>query len=391
MASNQTALDLACELIESFEGEEHKAYLDPTGVPTICSGITRYPSGIPVRMGDVCTESVCKGYLRECLRTEHLPELEVLPGWETLSAARQAVLMSFAWSVGANFYDEMGFEDVSRVLKDGAMDPGIYRDMRKALNKHVRAGNEKLLGLVRRRRHEADVWDMEQNDAIEFVAAQGTFLKKAAIESIYLSSDGKQGMDHGDVIEIAHLEEIPCSSHAWVTLRGSGERWAIYLPHWLPKSVNESLRAVQTSSGIDWNDFGAYVGMYITVGEVLQYDARRRPRSGSPEENELIKLCEEFDRLRIAWGDSVGVASGYRPEPINTQVGGVKNSLHTKGMALDIYPMNGEMDKFYKWLKPRWCGGLGDGRKQGFIHIDTRDQGHFTYRPEVRPAKCWSY
>ena len=55
MASNQTALDLACELIESFEGEEHKAYLDPTGVPTICSGITRYPSGIPVRMGDVCT------------------------------------------------------------------------------------------------------------------------------------------------------------------------------------------------------------------------------------------------------------------------------------------------------------------------------------------------
>ena len=70
--------------------------------------------------------------------------------------------------------------------------------------------------------------------------------------------------------------------------------------------------------------------MYITVGEVLQYDARRRPRSGSAEENELIKLCEEFDRLRIAWGDCVGVASGYRPEPINTQVGGVKNSLHTR-------------------------------------------------------------
>tara|TARA_R100000084_G_scaffold71034_1_gene31537 strand:- start:46 stop:441 length:396 start_codon:yes stop_codon:yes gene_type:complete len=131
--------------------------------------------------------------------------------------------------------------------------------------------------------------------------------------------------------------------------------------------------------------------MYITVGEVLQYDSRRKPRPGSKEESELIKLCAEFDRIRIAWGDSIGVASGYRPEPINTQVGGVKGSLHAKGMALDVYPTNGKVDKFYKWLKPRWCGGFGDGRKRGFIHIDTRDQGHFTSRPEVRPAAQWDY
>lgn len=391
MVSIETALSKACELIQEFEGVEFEAYLDPTSVPTICSGITRYPNGMPVRMGDVCTSEVCKGYLQSYLEKEYLPSLELIPGWETLGADRKAVLLSFAWSVGAGFYDELGFERISKVLKDGAIDPNIYRNMRSALNSHVTVGGNKLLGLVRRRRKEADVWDMEHNDALEFVATQGTFLKKAAIDSRYLSNDGKQGMDQGDVISVGKLEELPCSSHAWVALSGTGERWAIYLPHWLPKSVNDSLEAPEATSAIDWNDFNSYVGMYISVGEVLQYDARRKPLRGSREESQLFKLCEEFDRLRIAWGDSIGVASGYRPEPINTQVGGVKGSLHTKGMALDIYPMNGEIHKFYEWLKPRWCGGLGDGRKRGFVHIDTRDNGHFTARPEVRPAAQWSY
>ena len=43
---------------QGFEGVETEAYLDAVGVPTICSGLTRYPNGAPVRMGDVCNE-VC--------------------------------------------------------------------------------------------------------------------------------------------------------------------------------------------------------------------------------------------------------------------------------------------------------------------------------------------
>ena len=53
--------------------------------------------------------------------------------------------------------------------------------------------------------------------------------------------------------------------------------------------------------------------------------------------------------------------------------------------------MNGEMDKFYKWLKPSLVRRARRWPQARLIHIDTRDQGHFTNRPEVRPAKCWSY
>ena len=52
------ALAMAVNLIKGFEGVETEAYLDPVGVPTICSGLTRYPNGAPVRMGDVCAGDI---------------------------------------------------------------------------------------------------------------------------------------------------------------------------------------------------------------------------------------------------------------------------------------------------------------------------------------------
>ena len=55
---------LATALIEEFEGIEIEAYLDPIGVPTICAGVTKYPSGMPVRMGDICSKAVVKGLKR---------------------------------------------------------------------------------------------------------------------------------------------------------------------------------------------------------------------------------------------------------------------------------------------------------------------------------------
>ena len=35
----------AASLIERFEGSEVESYLDPLGVPTICTGMTRYSNG----------------------------------------------------------------------------------------------------------------------------------------------------------------------------------------------------------------------------------------------------------------------------------------------------------------------------------------------------------
>lgn len=388
MAIHPQTLSIATRLIEEFEGIELEAYLDPVGIPTICAGLTRYPNGEPVRMGDVCDYRICKRHLEELLRKQYIPAAECIPGWDRLGPNRQAVLLSFAWNLGARFYGTAGFETISGVLRDGAVRAEVYQQMPQALALYVKAGGRTLDGLVNRRRREAAIWQQEDDGTMKFIAQQSTLLKKAPIDGHYLSEAGKKPVAKGELVAITKLDEIPGDSHAWVSLLGSGERWAIFMPHWLEEQAKPAPSPVKQ---VNWNDFACPIGKYITVGEVLQYDARRRPKAGSSEEKAIIEICRQFDAIREAWAGPLGVTSGYRPEPINSQVGGVSGSYHVKGMALDIYPIGDSLQKFHQWLVQRWSGGYGDGRPKGFIHIDTRSGGKFHARGGVRPAAIWDY
>lgn len=387
MATHPSTLNTAAALIEKFEGIEEEAYLDPIGIPTICAGLTRYPHGAPVRMGDICDTRICRAHLIALLEKTYIPKMEGIPGWHRLGPSRQAVLLSFAWNLGADFYGAAGFETISRVLEEGAKVPEKYKNMAAALGLYVMAGGKKFEGLAIRRAKEAEIWNQEDDGVTTVVANQDTFLKKAPIDSKYLSAEGKKGFSKGDKLELTRADSIAADAHAWFTLKGAGERWAAYGPHWSP--------AVGTPAAVPekvvWTDFGAKVSKYLTVGEVLQYDARRKPRPGSIEEKNILAIAKEFDAIREAWGGPLGVTSGHRPEPINAQVGGVPGSYHIKGMALDIYPVNDSLQKFHAWLAQRWSGGYGDGRNKGFIHIDTRNGGKFDKRAGVKPATIWTY
>lgn len=393
MDSNSLTLQAAVQLIESFEGVETEAYLDPVGVPTICAGITRYPNGAPVVMGDVCDARICKAHLINLLQKTYVPALQAIPGWSMLGYRRQAVLLSFAWNLGPGFYGAAGFETITKILKEGATRPEVYAELPKALLLYVNAGGGPLPGLVDRRRREGEIWMKEDDGVTTFTAIQDTFLKKAAIDSSLLSDSGKQAVPKGSKLDVARVEEIPADSHAWFVMSGSGDRWAVYLPHWQAATAHPAPEAKPTAQvkRVDWGDFACPVGRYITVGEVLQYDLRRKPIPGSAEEKAIIAICKEFDAIREAWDGPLGITSGYRPEPINSQVGGVPNSYHIKGMALDVYPINASLQKFYSWLIQRWSGGFGDGRNKGFIHIDTRNGGKFSSTPDARPAAVWLY
>ena len=80
------------------------------------------------------------------------------------------------------------------------------------------------------------------------------------------------------------------------------------------------------------------------------------------------------------------ITSGSRPEPINTRVGGSKNSEHTynaasKG-AVDFYVDGVDIYLVEDWCDKSWPYSLGYGAKKGFVHIGIREG-----RPRVR----WDY
>lgn len=382
------ALAMAVNLIKGFEGVETEAYLDPVGVPTICSGLTRYPNGAPVRMGDVCNEAVCERYLEDMLRNKYIPPLFGIPGWGGFGPRRQAVLISFAWNLGSNFYGNAGFETISSVLDEGAKKPEAYSKMPDALSLYVKANGVELEGLKIRRRQEGELWQCEDDGVMKFRCVIPTFLKKAPIQSSFLSNDGKQGFETGETFEAVAFEGLADEAHAWVTLAEVGERWAVYMPHWM---LIEPQSSPDDNDKVDWGDFSSRVGSAATVGELLSYDKRRRPVEGSKEEEELFYIAGQYSLIQEAWGGPLGITSGYRPEPINTRVGGAPGSYHSKGMALDIYPVGESCAVFYKWLARRWSGGLGDGCHKGFVHIDTRGDGKFHPRAGVKPSAIWSY
>lgn len=53
--------------------------------------------------------------------------------------------------------------------------------------------------------------------------------------------------------------------------------------------------------------------------------------------------------LRNWWGSPIKIGSGYRSEVLNRAVGGVSNSQHKKGQAVDLC-IDGDKEKGKKWF-----------------------------------------
>jgi hypothetical protein len=222
-------------------------------------------------------------------------------------------------------------------------------------------------------------------------AKQATALKKEPKQVTELGEKETVQVAPGRIYEVLLLKELAADAHDWVKLGHGAGNWFIWGPHWervLPVA-NPPEGGVPTT--VNWADFTCPVTKNLTVGEVLQWDKRRAPASGSSVERRILATVREFQKIRDAWGQSLEVTSFYRPEPINQQVGGVPGSRHVSGEAFDIYPSKGDLNRFYQWVRVRWTGGLGDGRSRGFVHLDTRNGGHFVPGAGARPAAEWDY
>jgi len=223
-------------------------------------------------------------------------------------------------------------------------------------------------------------------------ALQNTWLKKESLQADSLASDRKVEVAAGRRYGVMAWREQAADGHAEVDLAAGAGTWFLWEAHWRRLDQGPANPTTWASAAsVNWSDFQALIHPYLSVGEVLQWDDRRRPAAGSSAERQLLATAEQHRLIREAWGSALGVTSFYRPEPINSEVGGVPGSKHITGEAMDLYPVSRSLEDFYQWIRQRWSGGLGDGRNKGFIHLDTRGGGGFVQAAGVRPSAEWLY
>lgn len=128
----------------------------------------------------------------------------------------------------------------------------------------------------------------------------------------------------------------------------------------------------------DWNDPKSKVSKYFTVEEVTSGDKRRIPKDDQTKRR-IKQFAINLDKLRDRFG-RMKINSWYRPEPINSAVGGAKNSQHIQGWAADIEFVKDQRD-VEKWLEKNWVGGVGSGviSGKGFTHLDMGPKRRWKY------------
>ena len=90
----------------------------------------------------------------------------------------------------------------------------------------------------------------------------------------------------------------------------------------------------------------------------------------------VYRLAQVFENIRKLCGDvPIKIHSAYRTAEYNSKVGGVGNSQHIQGMALDLEHTTLPNTRFFNLISHNWqaLGVRGLGHYKTFVHIDIRD------------------
>lgn len=135
-----------------------------------------------------------------------------------------------------------------------------------------------------------------------------------------------------------------------------------------------------------WSPFTYKITPNITYGELCLNQEKRR-FTKQYQCDTAKELCLFLEKVRKQFGNKpIIITSASRPEPINTQVGGSRNSEHTynapsKG-AIDFYIQGVNTYTVQDWCDKNWPYSLGYGAPKGFVHVGIREG-----EPRVR----WDY
>ena len=92
----------------------------------------------------------------------------------------------------------------------------------------------------------------------------------------------------------------------------------------------------------------------FTLEELCASDtAKAKGIRNNPGQTDVVNLCalvhNVIQPLRTAMGEPIKIGSGYRCPALNKAVGGVSNSQHMRGEAVDLC-IDGDIEKGRKWF-----------------------------------------
>ncbi len=144
------ASEACLSLIRTSESFRAKPYLCPAGVPTVGFGSTRYADGTIVHMSDPpITEAEANKILMSTLGREYEPAVRRYVS-VPLTQGQYDALVDFAYNAGAQNLR------TSTLLRK--LNAGDYEGAANEFGKWVYADGKKLIGLVKRRQAEADLF-----------------------------------------------------------------------------------------------------------------------------------------------------------------------------------------------------------------------------------------
>jgi lysozyme len=144
------------ELIKEFEGCKLTAYPDPHtgGLPiTIGWGSTRKRNGSPFHLGEKITLEEANALLEFDIRNRFMSTLKSIPYWSEMNDNQRGALLSFAYNLGAGFYNSSNFNTISRNLREKN-----WKTIPETLKLYRNPGSNVEAGLLRRRVAEGKLW-----------------------------------------------------------------------------------------------------------------------------------------------------------------------------------------------------------------------------------------
>ena len=86
-----------------------------------------------------------------------------------------------------------------------------------------------------------------------------------------------------------------------------------------------------------------------------------------------VVLLTVLEKIRNYFNEPVVITSGNRCIKYNAYIGGVNDSQHPKGMAVDFKVLNTFQDDVADFLERNYPYTFGIGRYDGRTHLDVRE------------------